>query len=872
MARLLACADGNLTSSATWEVVDATSLLDSETGGTVVTTSYVQSSAFTPGAITIDGIALKLSNRTGTTGTISWSLALAGVTVAGTEVTINCSDLPAGVTTDLNGGWVLSKFTGVLLVVATAYTLQVKTSSASQVTLFRDGTAANWSRMLRTTTTAAPGAGDDMYICKEWTAAATGTARTVTMDSEADTDYGSAPTAANSLTSPGMGISNGGTLTFGTTSAKNYLFRLSNSAIVYAGGLLNTGTVATPMPRDSSSKLRFDCGADGDYGLTVRNLGAFVGQGLSRTAAKLIDRCKLNTDEAVNSTSLGVDADTGWLDNDAIAVATTTRTGSQCEAGALNGNAGASDLTVDGFAGAGGGLAFAHSGTSPTQAEVALLTRNVVIEAVTSTLVAYVYIKPTATVDLDWVEFRYLGENATGKRGIEIETSTGSFNMQRCSVHDCEDQGIYLSGSTINNITIQNNVFYLLASVSGPGAQISTAVTATTITIDTNLLIRTGNGNGWTLADVGITFTNNTVAGSASIGVSLGEINAVLGTISGNIVHGCASVGWQNGNNVSGPISTLTSWRNSNSGFDNAAAAVVTMDGYVAFGNTTQNVNVSAGKVWLTTPTLNGDTTFATTNAITLASSGTGTVIVDSGDIGVVAGIKTAQTNFINVGAGAVFSVLVRSTNYATEVPVLNPSNLAPGSYIGIESQDDAAGVHRTYQRYGNVETDTTIFNTASPSMRMTPNNASFKLESAPPPPTNHGILVPVASGGTVTISVYTRKSVVGDGAAYNGAQPRLILRANPAIGIASDTVIATASVAAGSWGQISGTTATANDDGNMEFIVDCDGTAGWVNVDDWASTASVNPGALKYWYNGLPGIGLIAPSSGGGFSFGAMT
>jgi hypothetical protein len=89
-----------------------------------------------------------------------------------------------------------------------------------------------------------------------------------------------------------------------------------------------------------------------------------------------------------------------------------------------------------------------------------------------------------------------------------------------------------------------------------------------------------------------------------------------------------------------------------------------------------------------------------------------------------------------------------------------------------------------------------------------------------------------------VTIAVYTRKSVLGDGTAYNGNQPRLILKANPAIGITTDTVIATAAAAAGSWEQLTGTTASASDDGAMEFVVDCDGASGgWINVDDWSAS-----------------------------------
>ena len=97
-------------------------------------------------------------------------------------------------------------------------------------------------------------------------------------------------------------------------------------------------------------------------------------------------------------------------------------------------------------------------------------------------------------------------------------------------------------------------------------------------------------------------------------------------------------------------------------------------------------------------------------------------------------------------------------------------------------------------------------------------------------------MLAAVASGGTVAISAYLYKSAIGDGAAYNGGQPRLIQRANPALGLDSDVVLATYSAGTGAWNQISATSSVANDDGVLEFIVDCDGTAGWVNVDDWAA------------------------------------
>lgn len=164
MPAKISIATGNFADASTWGVVDATSLLDSEVGSTALTTAYVESAAFTPGAITIDGIAIKLAARVASpTGTISVRLAQAGATVAGTEVAINVSDLPTCSVATNEGGWILFKFASpVLLIAATAYTVSAKCSVASEATLYRNVTAGNWSRMLRTTTTGAPSATDQL--------------------------------------------------------------------------------------------------------------------------------------------------------------------------------------------------------------------------------------------------------------------------------------------------------------------------------------------------------------------------------------------------------------------------------------------------------------------------------------------------------------------------------------------------------------------------------------------------------------------------------------------------------------------------------------------------------------------------------------
>lgn len=872
MAALASAATGNLTAAATWALINSTSFLNSQSANTALTTSYVTSSTFTPGAITIDGIAVKIASRAGSpTGTITVALDLATATVTGTEIAINVSDLPTAAATDPEGGWILFKFAApVLLVAATAYGVKAKTSSSSQVNLFSSATT-NWSRFLRTTTTQAPVAGDDMYVLGEHTGAGTGNSFVVTMNSTAATDYGASTT---SLVTPAISVCKRGTLDYGSVAATNYILRTSGHLIVYNQGTFNIGTVATPIPRGGSAVLEFDVVADGDRGLVIRNGGTFVAQGLSRTSGKNVVKCKLNTNETVAQTVLGVDTDTGWLSGDDIAIAPTTRTATEGEKRTLSVNASATTVTVS------SGLTNAHSGTSPTQAEVILLTRNVNIRSVTSTLMSYVSIKETATVDIDWVRFRYLGESATDKRGINIQTTTGSCNIQFCSLEDFEDEGIYITGAAANNVTIANNVAYLLGTTGVVPITVATATSGTLITLDNNILIRCRFG--FSLSDIGITCTNNTVAGVTSTGVgafSLAELGGTIGTFSGNVAHSCIDEGFVFKGNSSGgfvkmfgTITDCVAWRNSSYGFyfthDRQSTGVgqawtITLENCDAFGNTTANLLVDFRSVGgaHTVPTeifltlnncdFSGDSTFATTNGIRFMENTGGTnatplflieMILNSCTFGVVSGIKTAHTNDINFSDSniqiGICRITMNNCSLASATEINTPANAFNSAFLHSKSNfikstkhDQTAGNHKSWFIYGIITSDSTIFRTASPAERLTPNNASQKLESG-------SKKVAVNSGATVTPSVYVRESVAGDGTDYNGARIRLIVKRNDALGITADTVLDTATVSSeGAFEQLTGTTVAVSADGVLEFIIDCDGTTGWANDDDWSFT-----------------------------------
>ena len=833
---------GNWTTAGSWALVSQSATtgveyLESESGNTAPSTVYsgCTSAVFSwsSGAPTIDGIGVRLSTRNGTTGTFSIHLEVATVEVTGTLVTINTADVPATVSADLNGGWIFFKFASpVTLANSTSYSVACKCSVDASLSFRTNGTAGNVSRYLRTTTTGAPAAGDDLIITGEYTGAGTSNTITITMDETATTDYGA---AATSLVTPALAVASKGILSFGVAASTNYNLKVSGNIIIYAGGEFSVGTVGAEIPRNSTATVIMDCVSNVDFGMVWRNLSIVNGQGLSRTSGKNIVACKLNVNSAANDTTLDVDTDTGWLDNDEIAVASTSRTAAECEAGALNGSASATTLTVDGFAGTGGGVQYAHSGTSPTQGEVILLTRNVVIRGVSTTVQTYIDIKATATVDMDWVQFKWMGSATTNKRGINTAVTTGVQTFHYCSLTNFEvasSRGWHIQTSSGTGLTIANCVTW---RIYDSHVNITNANTGSATLSDLVMIRSLGaSSTMFSSNDAGGAFTNITAVGFANLGIAFTEAGGAVGTISGIVVHSGEFNGFSF-SGITGTIATLTVWRVNSVGlFINTATTELTITALTGFGNGTSNIDWAnpGGRLVLITPVLSGDSTFATTNGVNVAAgAAVAELVIINGDFGTASGIKTAHTNDINVSAcaGAFIRMFLSNTKLASTTEVLTPSAMSASSFICSQKHDQTGGNHKTVKKGGVLDLETTTTHTGGQSLRMLPTSASVKLESSG---AQGGFKAAVASGETVTPSVYVRES-----AAYNGNRCRLIVKRNDAIGITADTVLDTRTGASdAAWELMTGTTAAATDDGVMEFVVDCDGTAatGYVYVDSF--------------------------------------
>jgi hypothetical protein len=878
MAVLISSATGNLTAAGSWALVDSVSYNNSEAANTALTTSSVASSTFVPAAVAIDAVAVKLASRAvSPSGTVTVELFNStGGSIALTQ-TINVSDLPAATVALADGGWIVFKFGGTVTPNGTdSYSIRAKTSIAAQVNLFSLLTT-NWARAIRTTTNQAPVAGDDMIVAGAWTAPATLSSIVITNNQTVATDYGSATT---SQVTPAVAICQGGTLAQSSGSAANPYLRVSGCIGIYNGGTLTEGTAGSPIPSNSIAILELDCAADGDFGIFNRN-GTRSRYGSPRTAGKNVTWCLLNADAAVNATSLTVDTDTGWLTGDEIAVASTIKPGAvQWENGTLNGNAGASTLTVNGFAGVAGGLAFSHLGGSTAlsaatvtmpdgttrsikmQAEIINLTRNVIFRSTLSTAMTYDYNVGAASYTAYWSRYRYMGAGAAGKLGLQLDiNASGFYDVQNNSfdTFKCNSGGspIELATTTTNMYggNVKNNVFNKIGGTPTAGFASSAMVQVTTAktggsagyVIDGNVLIGGSSNAGITLNDITGTATNNRFTGMVGgSGMYLGQqtVTATPGAFDGNVTHSNSyyeALKWTQW--LTADFNNWAIWRNSETNgtiYASFTASQIRMSEMKMWGNQWGITAAGSFNMWLRDSFCVGDNSQATVTGffldaalqsirldnVTFTSTNNFLVPVQS-DIG----LGTGSPSLLNA------KIIGRNVTFGgtTINGVNSPNLLTDDGYISIERLGGTAGNHKTWLKGGTITIDTVLFNTASPSVRLTPTSASVKLPTAP---VFRGIKVPVANGvAGKTVSVFVRKSVVGDGTAYNGNQPRLVQRANYALGQTADVVLATAAAAAGTWEKLTGTLSTPTDDGAFEVFVDCDGTTGWVNVDDWTTT-----------------------------------
>lgn len=842
MARLCAIADGNNTSASTWGVINTTSYVESNATGTTVPTAYANTYAqFTPGAITVDGAAVRLGTRSGTTGTFSIDLYnhTAAASVAGSEVTINMSDIDLCTTSNDNGGWYFFKFPSALtLIAANAYSVRMKTSSASQLTFVGTGSNAP-SRFLRTTTTAAPVAGDDRFVIGEWDSPGSMTTRTVTLDNTTVVDYGSAST---SIVTPALSICKGGIVLSATTASTNFTQKVSGNIVIYSGGVFNVASAGTPFPTTSTFTLNMDCGANVDFGIIPRDGSEMKFYGEAKQRWTL-----LTSDEAAAATVIQVVSTAGWKAGDSLWFTPTGVTAGQGEARVISTVDSSTQVTLT------TGLTTARTGTGDLVGEVGNLNSNVKIVGTSAGIGTYINVLTGADVVLDNVEVQYYGSSTLSKRGVACTytAAVGQMVLNSCAFRNASHPGGAV-GSTettaIGQFSITNNIIYsTIANPSGP------ATVTVKLTSGSDLVYAfTGNLVAGSGAGTGVLFTtyrsyptavidNNNVAGFQT-GVNSTCSNTTIPetycAITNLLVHTC-NTGMVLSGSAYINIEDSKFIRNTSIGLTGLySSGLITNCSFI--GNATAGISSTTsgtlgGKFIVNTCTFRGATGYNQAAGVAVSTAGgMCDVMFNSCNFGQTVGHTTAD---INVTAMLYGRLVFNNCNFFSTNEVNATAHTLIGDSGGLFFQriDGVAGAHKSIVTYNVVTPDNVIYSSGAPSLRMTPKSATVPATSK-----EFMFRVPINFGESCTPEVKVRQSVAGDGANYNGNFPKMYLKANYALGFTSDTLIATGTSACdGAFEVISSLTTTMPDEGVLEFYVTCDGTVGWVNIDDFSYTNS---------------------------------
>jgi hypothetical protein len=843
MAVLFSVQSGNWTTSTTWKVVDPTSFANTETSATTLTVAFQTSTTFTPGAITVEGIAVKVSSRVASpSGTITVRLSTGGNAVAGTTVTLNVSDLPLMVTASAPTSfyWCYFKFASpVVLLAATAYSVQSTTSVGSQVSLGYSTTTTNWIRCLVTSTNATPAATDTLIVAGENTAAGVGVDYTVTMDNTSATIFGS-----NSAVFPALEIGKRGIVNFGISASTNYQLICNGAVNIGGGGVLNIGTSGGPIPSSSSALIRFTMSTTNLYQINVRQQGSLYSYGATKNA-----RALLGSNASVGASSITTYTSTDWNRNDNIVIAPTTNVATTFNFLTMSATASGTTITLTAT------LSNAKTIWDNTDCEIINLTRNVRIVGPSSSVDCLHTYNGQTTIDMGYTEINFgaISNSVTDSLSGSLIRFTG------CSFWGSSGRNLITDIQIPAGVTMSFDdcVFHNFNSI----------ITSNTLASSTQSTVRFTNSWGiravssWFFPSGSNCFTmdNCRFISSGGNAIVFGN-NSSYDTgpiIIRNCVFKCNSNSGFGFNAGAGAYTNIGDQHDfsNNRMYLNLSAGFAAQGGvgysygwiigkFEAFSNATANLNLSgSGDFKFLGATLYGGPTQASPIGVRSANP----ILPITFENFIMSTHSTADVSLIQTAGTS--QLIFKNSSFLSTTKVQSPTTqFSKPSYVYSSRDNQVDGTHFIYRYNGTLRSDLIIFRTSPSSLRISPLSSVFKIESNP-------VFVPVESGKTITVGVWVRRSVIGDGAAYNGNLPRLICKVNSSTWTGlTDVVLATASAASnGAFEYISGTTPVAIDNAAFEIVVDCDGTAGWVNVDDMFISKQNATKGFKYWVNASP-------------------
>lgn len=787
MATKISCASGNWTEPSTWAVCDPTAESDSMATTGAVSTSYQASSNFTTGAVTVDGVAINFASVgaiSAITGTLSVKLYNATdlTDVAGTETTVNVADLFSndGVTVSLPG-WRFIKFAApVTLVAGKAYNLQIKRSSSTSSLLVYVTAGTNWSRQLRTTTTAAPAAGDKLYVFGELTGPGTGNDVVVTMNNNDSTDYGT-----GSTTIPSICVGKRGILTWPT--AVNTQLRFSGEWWITDGGFVRVGTNSTPVQDGYTARILFDSASAAEFGIAVQNGGSLEACGAAKTPWTL-----LASDVAAGATSITVLDATGWKIGDQIAIAPTRRVRAECETrtiSAITGNV----VTLS------SALTYPHSALAHFGVEVVNVTRNVKFYGNSTSATGFIgsQLGGNGRISLKYVEVYYFGTTYytngqnTYKGGINLgNAALGYGYVGYCGFHDLNSSAyctvFYSPSVQADNQTSEWNASY--GTFYGAGAIAGKA--ATNLHIRNNCFLMPYTGIF--VSECNPQIVGNRVSGAAQNGQGINISSACnMPDVEDNFVSECHEIGYYI---LAAKVTLRNCHERNNCGTTSSlhlggltmSNADVLLERCTFEGDASWHVNpLGVVLAEFRNCLFDSNPTYTTpyvvqASDLTRPYRGGGLMVFKNCKFGAMSPHTTAdilQREICSVQLVFVGCEFHSSTRFVS----LGANNQDTQGILILDDNQASA------RPCGTLIKDSTIFSGAAPSLRLTPNTSARTMKgfigyNSALMPTFGKFQVALKAGDSATVSVKVRESVAGDGTDYDGQRVRLFVEGHPAL------------------------------------------------------------------------------------------
>jgi hypothetical protein len=557
---------------------------------------------------------------------------------------------------------------------------------------------------------------------------------------------------------------------------------------------------------------------------------------------------RFSTSDAFFITSIPVD----WVTGDGVVVAGTSRSATQNDVVTVSSVSGNTVYISNTFS-------FPHLGTGDIVADVAKLNRNV---------------KIFATSPTNFATSIFLGSNTTrvNLNGIEIydvgatNAATIAGNNISDSLVTCKNSSFYFtnirSGSFIiygnssyKSDVIDNNFFYNSTSFAINGAGL-TPTTAYTVT--NNISINTGGFN----FPIHGNFNNNIACG----GIASNNVGITLQAFFSGTMDNCKIYSVTRGLSIAEPnvngqvnptgftINNLRSFRNSvcSIQFNGAVTRRIPLTFinsrlFGSFRSIDTNGSISGNFIFKDSFFWGGSG--ETSSNLFLRQGGASSThtgfYFDNCNIGLDYNGNTSNfSSAILILAGLNNSYFNNCLFSGTESSTPGvPIDYFPG-YVSV-NHNRLPGSIKTFKSSAILTKDTSITYNGLPTVRVTPQSASFNATSDP-------VKVAVRSGQTLTISVKVRKSASPD-TAYGGIQPQLVHLINPLVGNFINTSVVTGVTANGIWETLSYTTPIINNDTTLDFYVICNGTTGFINVTDW--DASLNNNSKTGEFTGVSGL-----------------